>query len=57
MSGDDFSCSYEGTILDGPGDFEVFGTVLSDDLVEIRLETLVTTTHATLICRYFMRKI
>ena len=56
LSGDDFSYSYEGAILDGPGDFEVFGTVLSDDLVEIREGILVTTTPATLICHYFMRK-
>ena len=57
LSGDDFSYSYEGTILDSPGDFDVFGTVLSDDLVEIREEILISTTQATLICHYFMRKI
>ena len=57
LSGDDFSYSYEGTLLDSPGDFDVFGTVLSDDLVEIREEILITTTRATLICHYFMRKI
>ena len=57
LSGDDFSYSYEGNILDSPGDFDVFGTVLSDDLVEIREEILITTTHATLICHYFMRKV
>ena len=57
LSGDDFSYSYEGTLLDSPGDFDVFGTVLSDDLVEIREEFLVSTTQATLICHYFMRKV
>ena len=56
LSGDDFSYSYEGTLLDSPGDFDVFGTVLSDDLVEIREEILIATTQATLICHYFMRK-
>ena len=50
VSGEDFSHSYEGTILDGPGDFGVFGTMLSDDLVEVLEEILITTTPATLIC-------
>ena len=57
LSGDEFSYSYEGKILNGPGDFDVFGAVLSDDLLEIREEVRVTTTHATLICHYFMRMI
>ena len=54
---DMFSYSYEGTVLGGPGDFDVFGTVLSDNLVEIREEILVTNTNETLICHYFMRKV
>ena len=57
LSGDEFSYSYEGTMLGSPGDFDVFGTVLSDDLVEIREEILLMTTRATLICHYFMRKV
>ena len=57
LSGDEFSYSYQGTVLDGPGDFDVFGTVLSDDLAEIREEVLATSIDATLTCLYFMRKV
>lgn len=57
LSNDMFSYSYEGTVLDGPGDFDVFGTVLSDNLVEIREDILVTNTNEVLICHYFMRKV
>lgn len=57
LSDDMFSYSYEGTLLDGPGSFDVFGTVLSDNEVEIRKEILATSTNATLTCQYFMRKV
>ena len=57
LSDDMFTYSYEGTVLNGPGDFDVFGTVLSDDLVEIREEILATSIDATLSCLYFMRKV
>lgn len=57
LSDDMFSYSYEGTVLDGPGSFDVFGTVLSDNEAEIREEILATITNATLTCSYLMRKI
>ncbi|MDE0207402.1 MAG: hypothetical protein OXP66_15420 [Candidatus Tectomicrobia bacterium] len=57
LSDDMFSYSYEGTLLDGRGSFEVFGTVQSNNEVEIREEILAASTNATLTCSYFMRKI
>lgn len=57
LSDDMFSYSYQSTVLDGPGGFEVFGTVLSDNEVEIRKEILATSINAALTCTYFMRKI
>ena len=57
LSDDMFSYSYEGTLLDGRGSFDVFGTVQSNNEVEIREEILAVSTDATLTCSYFMRKI
>lgn len=57
LSDDMFSYSYRGTLLDGRGSFDVFGTVQSNNEVEIREEILAVSTNATLTCSYFMRKI